>query len=117
MQSVDEIAELCHEANRALCKSFGDMSQVPWEEAPAWQRDSAVSGVQFHLDTPTATASHGHEEWLRDKLAHGWVYGPTKNVETKEHPCIVPFDQLPPEQQAKDFIFRAIVHTAGRQLA
>jgi len=33
-----------------------------------------------------------------------------KDTEKKEHPCIVPFDQLPREQQAKDYLFRGVVH-------
>ena len=44
------------------------------------------------------------------KVADGWGYGETKDPEAKTHPCMVAFDQLPREQQAKDFIFRSIVH-------
>ena len=51
-----------------------------------------------------------HESWMRQKVTDGWVFGAEKNPDRKEHPCLVPFDQLPREQQAKDFIFRAVVH-------
>ena len=51
-----------------------------------------------------------HISWMKQKLEEGWVYGPVKDPENKQHPCIVPFDALPREQQAKDFIFRAVVH-------
>jgi hypothetical protein len=47
---------------------------------------------------------------MKQKVDEGWVYGAVKDPEAKTHPCIVPFDQLPREQQAKDFIFRAVVH-------
>lgn len=43
-------------------------------------------------------------------------YGPIKDAVKKEHPCFVPFTTLPAEQQAKDALFRSIVH-ALRQLA
>jgi len=33
-----------------------------------------------------------------------------KNGNEKEHPCIVPFSELPKEQQAKDYLARAVVH-------
>ena len=39
------IASVCHEANRAYCLALGDDSQLPWSDAPDWQRESAVSGV------------------------------------------------------------------------
>ena len=38
------------------------------------------------------------------------MYGEEKDPERKVHPCMVPFNELPREQQAKDFIFRAVVH-------
>jgi hypothetical protein len=104
------IAKVCHEANRAYCATLGDHSQPSWEDAPDWQRSSALNGVQFHISNPNAGDAASHESWLGEKEAAGWKYGPVKNPETKEHPCFVPFDQLPPEQQAKDRLFRSIVH-------
>ena len=110
---VKQIAMVCHEANRAYCATLGDSSQAPWDVAPEWQRKSAMTGVEFHLKTlesgaePQASASH--ESWLREKEADGWKFGPVKNAETKEHPCFVPYDQLPPEQKVKDYIFCGVV--------
>ena len=106
---IELAAATCHEANRALCATFGDHSQKPWEEAEQWQRDSAIAGVKFRLENPDAPPSAQHDAWSADKIANGWIYGPIKDAEAKTHPCLVPFDQLPPEQQAKDAIFGAIV--------
>jgi hypothetical protein len=47
--------------------------------------------------------------WLAEKTKTGWKYGPEKDPEKKEHPCFVPYDQLPAEQKMKDHIFLAIV--------
>lgn len=55
-------------------------------------------------------ASASHQSWMAQKLADGWTFGPVKDAEKKQHPCLVPFNLLPREQQAKDFIFRGIVH-------
>jgi len=103
------IARVAHEVNRAYCLALGDTSQVPWEEAPEWQRRSAIDGVRFHRENPCASPSHSHEEWLRGKIADGWVYGPVKDEAAKTHPCCVPYEELPAEQRAKDYIFSAIV--------
>lgn len=104
-------AIMCHEANRAYCQALGDHSQVPWAEAPEWAKDSAIAGVHFHCVNPDAGPEGSHESWMAQKVADGWKYGPEKDPEKKEHPCMVPFEQLPKEQQAKDYIFRAIVKT------
>ena len=103
------IAEICHEANRALCEANGDMSQVPWADAENWQRESTVDGVNFVLDNPDAPVYAQHDNWVKFKLDSGWSYGSVKDAEAKTHPCLVPFEDLPVHQQAKDHVFRAIV--------
>lgn len=109
MLSREEIARVCHEVNRAYCEALGDQSQPAWADAPEWQKSSAMLGVNLHLDNDAGPQA-SHESWWAQKVADGWVYGDTKDAEAKTHPCMVPFDQLPREQQAKDFIFRAVVH-------
>jgi hypothetical protein len=110
MELEEPLARICHEANKAFCEYLGDTSQPSWDDAPEWQRNSAVSGVRFHLANPDAGDSASHDNWLKDKRADGWVYGEVKNPELKQHPCMVPFDQLPKDQQFKDKLFRTIVH-------
>lgn len=110
---IETIAELCHEANRAYCKTLGDNSQPTWGEAPEWQKQSAINGVEFHQRNPNAGPSGSHENWLKLKLEQGWKYGPVKDPDTKTHPCCIPYAALPPEQQMKDAIFVAIVHACS----
>lgn len=104
------IARVCHELNRAYCASIGDYSQESWEQAPDWQRESAIQGVCFHLDNPDADDAASHNNWLAAKEADGWVFGTAKDPEKKTHPCMVSFDQLPATQQVKDKLFRQTVH-------
>ena len=108
MLPVIHIAKVCHEANRAYCESIGDQSQLKWEFAPEWQRQSAVKGVKFHLEKDRQPED-SHESWMREKIEDGWKYGPVKDPDKKEHPCIVEFNKLPYEQQMKDFLFAYIV--------
>lgn len=111
--NVEQIARIAHETNQAYCASIGDSSQPAWDDAPQWQRDSALTGVQFHLDAhakgemPAASASH--DSWLEEKRAAGWTYGPVKDAELKQHPCFVPYEQLPIEQRLKDYLFSNVV--------
>ena len=104
---VEDIARVCHEANRAYARTLGDESHLPWDAAPAWQRASAIEGVQYALSG--ATAEELHDSWLRLKAADGWGYGPQKHEGLKTHPCFLPYDELPPQQQRKDALFRAVV--------
>ena len=106
----EQIAMVAHEANRAYCAAIGDTSQPEWDAAPQWQKDSAMLGVKLHVENPAAGAEASHESWMAQKLSEGWKYGPEKDPLNKEHPCIKPFDELPNEQQLKDYLFRAVVH-------
>lgn len=107
--NIERIARVCHEVNRAYCASLGDHSQPAWEDAPDWQRESARTGVAAIVDNPETTPEQSHEGWLAQKRADGWTYGPVKDAEKKEHPCFVPYGQLPAEQRAKDYLFGAVV--------
>ncbi|BAW19305.1 hypothetical protein [Ralstonia phage RP31] len=106
----EDIARVCHETNRAYCESQGDHSLVAWEDSADWQKKSMRLGVEFHL-----SGDHGpeasHVNWMKQKEQDGWTYGPVKDEIKKEHPCMVPFNQLPVSQQAKDFIVRSVVHS------
>jgi hypothetical protein len=106
---IESIAKVCHEVNRAYCASIGDNSQVPWNEAPEWQRTSAVNGVMHRLTNPNSGPEDSHKSWLKEKEEAGWKYGPVKDVEKKEHPCFVPYSELPASQQLKDALFIAVV--------
>lgn len=110
MPNTEQIAKVCHEVNRAYCHALGDNSQPAWENAPDWQKDSARLGVKLHIENTDAGPEASHESWMAQKVADGWTYGLEKRSDLKQHPCMVPFDALPKEQQAKDFIFRAVVH-------
>ncbi len=112
----EDIAKVCHEVNAEFCVAFGDFSQPLWENAPDWQKDSAINGVNFHLENPDAGASHSHDCWMKEKLDNGWVYGDKKDPDNKTHPCIMDFELLPHAQKAKDFIFKQIVHSLKGEL-
>lgn len=105
------IAMVCHNVNKAYCEALGDHSQPTWEDAPDWAKQSALSGVVFHTMNPGASPGASHEEWLKFKEKEGWTWGPVKDPDKKEHPCMVPFDKLPLQQQVKDHLFIAVVNS------
>lgn len=111
---AEACARAAHEANRAYCIAIGDHSQPSWDDAPDWQKSSARNGVKGAL--AGATPEQSHESWLAEKSAAGWKYGATKNPETKEHPCMVAYSDLPESQRAKDKIFIAVVRAVGASL-
>jgi len=108
--SPDAIAEVCHEANRALTLHTKDVPVQPhWAEAPEEMKVSSVAGVKWRQANLGAPASAQHDEWMRAKIAAGWVLGEKKDAEKKTHPALIPYDHLAPEVKAKDAVFTAVV--------
>jgi hypothetical protein len=107
-------AQAAHECNRAYCIAIGDISQPSWEAAPDWQKQSALNGVQGVLNGNTPEQSH--ESWLKEKTETGWKYGLVKDPDKKEHPCFVPYAELPKSQQAKDHVFVSVVLAMAKAL-
>ncbi len=108
--SPKQIAHVCHEANRALTEIIADVPVQPaWGLAPEEMFRSSVAGVVWRMDHPDAPASAQHDEWMRAKLADGWVLGPTKDAEKKTHPALIPYADLAEGVKKKDAVFTAIV--------
>jgi hypothetical protein len=106
---IKGVAKIAHEINKAYCHAIGDYSQPTWQDAPEWQKSSAIKGVEFHILNPDAGPDASHVSWMKQKTEEGWKYGPIKDAEKKEHPCYVPYEDLPTEQKAKDYLFKQVV--------
>lgn len=105
---IETISAAAHEVIRQYCRLLGDYTHQSWESAPEWQRDSTRAGV-LGIARNEWTAEQAHDSWCQLKLAQGWKYGPKKDPEKREHPCLVPRNQLPVEQQYKDDLFMTTV--------
>ena len=101
---IEAIARICHEVNRGLCLALHDYSQRRWEDAPEWIRDSVRDGVA-RVHGGRVEPEQSHASWSHARRLEGWTYGENKSEDTKTHPNLVPFDDLPPEQQLKDHLF------------
>ena len=111
LREIHRAARAAHEMNRTFCGLQGDHTQLPWDSAPGWAQESAVEGVKAIALDPTMTPEKSHESWTAHKLADGWTWGETKDTERREHPCLVPYDELPPLQKVKDSFFGITVRS------
>lgn len=47
-------------------------------------------------------AKNVHEVWAQSRLSEGWKYGPERNDALREHPCLVPYEELPEVEKEYD---------------
>ncbi len=64
-----------------------------------------TSGVQLDeeiLELTERLAENAHELWAKQRLADGWRYGPQRDEIKKEHPSLVPYQDLPESEKEYD---------------
>ena len=103
------IARVAHEAIRTFQAAAGQAEAPPWDDAPDWMRKASYDGVKFRLKHPEATPERQHQDWVNEKIATGWKFGPVKDSKAKTHPMLIPYDQLEEIEKRKDMLFSAIV--------
>ena len=47
-------------------------------------------------------AENVHEVWAQSRISQGWTYGAERNDSLKQHPCLVPYNELPEVEKAYD---------------
>lgn len=60
------------------------------------QLSEEIQNLQEHL------AKNIHEIWAQQRIKQGWKYGPERNDQKKEHPNLVPYNQLSEEDKDYD---------------
>lgn len=69
---------------------------------PAPIDTSGVTLTKGILDLTEQLAKNAHEVWARQRLAEGWRYGAERSDTRKEHPCLVPYEELPESEKEYD---------------
>jgi hypothetical protein len=112
---IEKIAELCYEACRSVDRAVdGKDTKNEWLYAPNDHRNRVRSGVATFIDNPDITPEELHDAWTEEMKSDGWTHGETRDETKKEHPSMVPFNQLPMGEQVKDYIFIYLVRACTK---
>ncbi|MEL7032199.1 MAG: RyR domain-containing protein [Pseudomonadota bacterium] len=107
--TLEPVARVIHAAIRTWSSAHGQPDMPDWDVAPQWMKESTFASIKFVLEHPDADAGAQHVQWMEQRRAQGWSYGPVRDEVRKTHPMLVPFDQLPIMEQKKDDLVSAIV--------
>lgn len=106
----EDLARICHEAHVALRIGLNDSADdVHWDALPRRRKDTVVNQVRLFREGKTL--AEVHEAWVIRMAEDGWRHGLTRNLIQKMHPNMIPYEQLPPEEQAKVRQAQRIVFT------
>src|SRR5262245_48216147 len=53
-------------------------------------------------DLTEKLAEHAHDIWARQRLTDGWTLGPKRDDALKQHPCLIPYADLPESEKQYD---------------
>jgi len=59
---------------------------------------------EFNDEDVTLLARMEHERWMQEKLDAGWKYAKETDKPKRQHKLLVPWENLPPDEQEKDYI-------------
>ncbi len=72
-----------------------DYTPNPIDTSPVTLSDDLV-------DLTEKLAENAHEHWAKLRMKEGWTFGPSRNDTRKEHPNLVPYEQLSEADKAYD---------------
>jgi len=47
-------------------------------------------------------AKNAHDIWAKQRISDGWQYGPQRGDAKKQHPCLVPYNELTESEKEYD---------------
>ena len=47
-------------------------------------------------------AKNVHEVWAQKRIEQGWTYGKERSDALKQHPCLIPYEELPETEKDYD---------------
>lgn len=62
-----------------------------------------ISSIQLPeelIELAETISKNVHDVWSQNRMDEGWTYGPVRNDEKKETPCLVPYEELPEIEKA-----------------
>lgn len=72
------------------------------EYEPAPLDTSQVRLTEDIRELTELLAKNTHDVWARQRISDGWRYGPQRDDQRKEHPGLVPYEQLSDAEQEYD---------------
>lgn len=111
---VERRARFVYEAARLAAMAAGaPVVPEPWD-----LRDTAFRAqflgviVQQCGEDRSGSPELLHEQWVDAYREMGWTYGPTRDVQAKTHPDMVPYADLGQLERDKDAVFVALCEIA-----
>ncbi|MGE7305780.1 RyR domain-containing protein [Priestia megaterium] len=103
---MEDIARLVANVNHA----YGNVTrnyQRDWDHLSDEKRKKIRNDIKAYMERGKSF-EHIHSHWVTERAQEGWVFGELFDLQKKQTPYLVPYNQLPQEKRAIDAIIAAI---------
>jgi len=99
--SFADLPDTLKYSNLRQARSIVDkLNIIGWEMRP---KESLVESIrEIPEDVVEVLAIFEHDEWVKERIGTGWIYGEIKDPEKKISPYIVPYEELSEEIKELD---------------
>ena len=88
------------------CDFIEDVAKLKGNSGTTYQPHAMdLSDVQLPDDIMQLAeriAENVHDTWAEQRIAQGWTYGPARDDEKRQTPCLVPYGELPESEKEYD---------------
>jgi ryanodine receptor 2 len=105
----DSLPGQCDQSERAVIQPGTNIwvGTKIWDRLGVWVLPEPINTDHVVLDDSVREltellARNAHDIWARQRLADGWRFGPRRDDAKKEHPCLVPYEDLPESEKEYD---------------
>jgi hypothetical protein len=112
---MSEIAKWIYEATRIEAE-WNKRRVIPekWEVRSQEFKEQFIETIKKYFEDELPTPEEAHNSWVNAYKKMGWKYGNVRDVKKKTHPDMIPFEDLPKDEQNKDAIFLSFVFLAKK---
>jgi hypothetical protein len=97
----DELPEHLKESNRRQANDIGTkLRAIRCRIVPLTGEEQ--DGFEFRPLELEFLARMEHDRWWQERMTDGWSYAPEKNVQRKESPYLIPWEELPDDVKELD---------------
>lgn len=91
--TFSELPDSLKYSNLRQAKKISDKIQyMGWEIRPLASKGKVIEKIR--KETVEILAKIEHEDWVKERIASGWILGQTKDSEKKVSPYLIPYEEL-----------------------
>lgn len=103
VQDYDSLSEEMKDSNRRQARGIPNkLSHVGCFLRPAGTHGLGEPVTAFTPTDIEMLAHIEHDEWMGDKIRHGWTYGPVRDNKNRKNPYLIDYDSLDEETRELD---------------